>query len=322
MTALVNASPKEEEIIRARDLCYFEDYQRAAELIENLSNRYPDEPAVIFWQAAFLQMLIYDSGQNNLLDSFYRVSDRVVRLCKERLRENPRDGWAQFYWGLTELNRANCQSWQNRKLTAFLTMLKARGHFHRALTLKPELEDAWLGIGVIEYFKATADRYCGGLGLIGSKGKAFQLVSQAQKKGGLLQPMAEYLLGFMAKEEKRFEDAVQWSCSLLFRYPNNRTTRRLLRDIYLDMSEYTEVIEIGRKLESDIINTFPNNRYGLAENRLKMAYAYEGLNQLDSAQIFCERIIAWEEYQNFVPWLANYIQEAKRLRKRISLKRG
>lgn len=320
MMVLVNASPREEEIIRARDLCYLEDYQRAAELIENLSQRYPDEPAVVFWQAALLQMLIYDSGNNNLLDSFYRASDRVVWLCKERLRENPRDGWSHFYWGLTELNRANCQSWQNRKLTAFFTMLKARRHFQRALILKPELWDAWLGMGIIEYFKATADRYCGGLGLIGSKAKAFDMVRRTKKKGKLFPPMAEFFLGFMAKEEKRLEDAVQWSCSLLFRYPNNRTARRLLRDIYWDMKKYTEVIEIGRELESDIANTFPNNRYSLAENWLKMAYAWEGLNQLDSAQIFCERIIAWEEYQSYVPWLANYVQEAKRLKRRLLLK--
>lgn len=326
---VVNASPtreagaicQEEEIIAARDLCYFQDYQRAAELVQNLFKRYQDEPAVVFWQAALLQMLIYDSGDDNLLDSFYRVSDQVIQLCKEILKENPKDARAHFYWGLTELNRANCQSWQKRKWTAFLTMLKVVGHFRRALVLEPGFEDAWFGLGVIEYFKATADRYCGGLGLIGSREQAYELVNRAQRNGVLLQPMAEFLLGFMRKEDKQFEDAVQWCRRLLFRYPNNRVAHRLLRDIYLNMKKYPEVIEIGRKLETDIISTFPNNRYGLAENWLKMAYAWEGLNQVDSARMLSERLIAWEEYQSYVPWLANYIREAKRLKKRLSTKK-
>ncbi|MGQ9707335.1 MAG: hypothetical protein ACUVUR_00465 [bacterium] len=302
------------EIIAARDLCYLQNYHGAGMTLRMLLEKNGDDPAVLFWQAALLQMLVFDSGNTGLLDSFYRTTDSVVKLCQTRLRENPTDARAHFYWGLAELNRANCQSWQNRKFAAFMTMLKVPAHFRRALVLEPKLDDAWFGLGTIEYFKATADRYCFGLGLLGSRERAYHLVRRAQKEGELLQPMAEYLLGFMMKEDRLFADAVSCCERLLARYPENRSARRLLRDIYLDMGRYEEVIAVGRELDEDIRSTFSDNRYGIAENWLKMAYAWHSLGETDSVRVYTERIINWTPFQNSVPWLANYVQEAKRLR--------
>lgn len=306
----------DDEVIRSRDLCYLQNYQEAQQRVSGLICQDKDDPAGLFWQACLLQMLIYDSGNAGLLDSFYRTSDRVVALCRKRLESSPHDARAWLYWGLTELNRANCLSWQNRKFSAFMTMLKVPGRLHRALELEPNLADARFGLGVIEYFKATADRYCFGLGLIGSRARAYELVQEAQRRGVLMTPMAEFLLGFMMKEDKLYTGAVKCCERLLARYPGNRAARRLLRDVYLDMNRCQDAIVVARGLEADIRKQFPDNRYGLAENWLKMAYAWEKLNQPDSVRVYSERIIAWEGFQNRVPWLRNYVREAKGLKER------
>lgn len=304
------------EIAAARDLCYLQDYRGAGAAVRRLQEKMRDDPAVLFWEAALLQMLIYDSGNAGLLDSFYRITDRVVLCCQERLRENPVDAQAYFYWGLAELNRANCLSWQNRKFSAFMTMLKVPFHFRRALTLDPGLTDACFGLGTIEYFKATADRYFFGLGLLGSRERAYRLMHRVQRNGELLQPMAEFFLAFMMKEDRLFGDGVRCCERLLSRYPQNRAVRRLLRDIYLDMGSPERAIALGQELEKDISVTFPDNRYGLAENWLKMAYAWEQLGMPDSVCAYSERVIAWERHQGSVPWLANYVREARGLKKR------
>jgi tetratricopeptide (TPR) repeat protein len=329
-----------ERIRQARDLCYRQDYQAAAEQVQNLCAQNHLDPAGQFWSACLLQMLIYDSGRTGLIDSFYRVSERVLQLCQNRLNRNPADAEAHLYWGLAQLNRANLQSWQGKKLAAFMTLLKVPPHLKQTLSSVsnrgPRAEDqhqnpvsrssvtgldknclsndAKFGLGVIEYFKATADRYCLGLGLIGSKGRAYQLMNEAANGDGLLEPMAEFMLGFMMKEDRRFAEGMKVCERLLARYPKNRSARRLLRDIYLEMQRYEQVIAVGRELEQDICSTFPDNRYGIAENWLKMAYAWAGLGQRDSVRVYSERIINWAEFQDSVPWLRNYVQEARRLK--------
>lgn len=310
----VIASP--ERVMEARDFCYSQNYRVAAQKLDALIQA-DDGPTGLFWHACLVQLLLYDSGDPVLVDSFYRATDRAVEKCRQSLRTNPDDKWALLYLGMAELNRANCQSWQQRKLPAFRTMLRVPSTLSRAQRLDPELVDIDFGLGVIEYFKAAADRYLFGLGLIGSREKAYARVRRAQRGAGVLQPMAEFLLGFMLKEDRSYEEAAECCHRLLARYPGNRSARRLLRDIRLEQGRYRQSLEVAAGLESDIATAFPRNRYGLAENRLKMAQAWERLGQKDSALFRANQIIAWERYQNCTPWLACYVRDAKRLKARL-----
>jgi len=303
-------------VIEARDCCYGQNYEAAAEKMSRLL-RDDRDPTGLFWQACMVQLLLYDSGDPTLIDSFYRLTDRTVEMCRQKLRADPENKWALLYLGMAELNRANCQSWQQRKLPAFRTMLRVPGTLERAKKLDPGLVDAEFGLGVIEYFKAAADRYFFGLGLIGSRERAYARVRRAQQGSGVLQPMAEFLLGFMMKEDRLYEGAAECCQRLLARYPGNRSARRLLRDIRLDQGRYRQALEIATGLEADIVRVFPDNRYGLAENRLKMAQAWEKLGRKDSAVFRADQIIAWERYQNNTPWLACYVRDAKRLKARL-----
>ncbi|MGQ9678273.1 MAG: hypothetical protein ACUVUD_03220 [bacterium] len=310
----------DEELIRARDLCYHQNYQAAETQIRKLSERDGNDPAGLFWQTCYLQMLIYDSGNAGLLDSFYRMSDRVVALCRERVKHTPQDARALLYWGLVELNRANCLSWQNRKLPAFMVMIKASRLLNKVLVLDSELTDALFGLGVIEYFKANADRYFLGLGLFGSRERAYELIMEVQGRGVLTAPMAEFFLAFMAKEDKLYTRAVNLCQVLLRRYPENRAVRRLLRDVYLAMGSCEQSLEVARGLEQDIKRYYAENLYALSENWLKMAYAWERLRQPESVCVYSDRIIARELIQDHVPWLRNYVREAKALKRRAARK--
>ncbi len=316
--AVVYADPGiTERLLNARDFCYHQKYSIARTEVLEIINQKDNEIPGLFWHSCLLQILIYDSGNTALIDSFYQVCDLVVERCEQKIKANPADAQSYLYLGLTLLNRANLLSWQNRKFNAFLILLKVPHYLNRALELNPQLSDAKFGLGVIEYFKATADRYCFGLGLLGRRDRAYRLMKTAQSEAKLLQPMSEFMLAFMYKEDRQYDLAVRWGELLLRRYPNNRAACRLLRDIYLDMGNFEQAIELGRKLERDIRNSFPENRYGRAENWLKLAYAWQRIGEPDSARLYVERIINWERYSGEVPWLSNYVREAKILKGKL-----
>jgi hypothetical protein len=294
---------------------YGQNYDSAAALIERLPH---DSPDYRYWRACLVQMLIYDSGNSALLDSFYRLTDAAVQCCREAARRNPKDPMPSFYLGIAELNRANLQSWQQRKLAAFGTLLKVTPNLSRARRLEPGMTDALFGLGVVEYFKSTANRYVLGLRLFGSRRRAYDLLWQVERNGTLLRPTAEFMLGFMMKEDRDYEGAVASCLRMLEEYPGSRSARRLLRDVYLDMGEYEKALGIGHGLEQDIYATWPRNFYGMNENWLKLAVTYERAGDRRWADYYADLIISYEPWQCQVPWLPNYVREAKALKRRLA----
>jgi hypothetical protein len=304
-------------LIRARDLCYRQEYDSALAVVEAMSRCDTTDPAPYYWQASITQLLIYDSGNKQLIDSFYALSDRAVAKARGRLRCNSGDAQAHFYVGVTQLNRANLLAWQQRRFSAFRTLLGVTPQLRAALANDTTLADARFGMGVIEYFKANADRYVFGLGLLGSRQKAYQLVKTVADRECLLQPAAQFLHAYMLKEDGDYAGAVRSCQVLLFRYPRNRTALRMMRDAQYKAGMLSDALATGRLVEQEVLRACPGSRYALSENWIMCGKAFAEAGLGDSARASFDRVIAWEQYAGDVPWLANYVREAKRWRKKL-----
>lgn len=302
------------EVRRAIELGYSQQYDSAWQVVAGVETGDSLAPLVAFWQAALVQMLLYDSGNPALIDSFYRASDRAVEVCRARLRRHPDDACAHMFHGLVQLNRANAQGWQREYLRALLTINSAVRSLSRAVQLDPDLADAWFGLGSIEYFRSVADRYVGGIGIFGSRAKAHRYISRARAGQGWLETAGTFVLAYIQRDEGNPAVAVATCREVLAAYPGNRTGLKLLRDSHLSAGQYREALAVVRVLDSSITRAFPRNRYGLAENRLVAMKAWDGLGRSDSALCCAERIVAWERYGRETPWLANYVAEARRYR--------
>jgi tetratricopeptide (TPR) repeat protein len=314
--ALASAEPAA-DLIRARDFCYRQDFDSALAVVEAMSKCDTTDPAPYYWQASIMQLLIYDSGNKQLIDSFYALSDRAIANARNRLRSNSRDAQAHLYFGVTQLNRANLLAWQQRRLPAFRTLLGVMPQLRAALAEDPTLADARFGIGVIEYFKANADRYLFGLGLLGSREKAYQYVKAVADRECLMQPAARFLYAFMLKEDGDYAGAVRSCQALLLRYPGNRTALRTLRDAQYKGGMLSDAVATGRYIEQEVLRACPSSRYALSENWIMCGKAFAEAGQRDSARARFDRVIAWEPYAGEVPWLSNYVRDAKRWRKKL-----
>lgn len=298
----------------AVEAIYHQQYCRAAELLEQS----PDTLEAGFWQACLLQLLIYDSGNSTLVDSFYQLSDRVARYCLTAIRMSPADVEPSLYLGLVELNRANMLSWQQQKLAGMRAMLRAARYFDRAGRILPGDVRVLFGRGTIEYFRACANRYVLGLRLFGSRDRAYRMLQEVECSDALLQPAAAFMLGFMYKEDRQFDSSFACCNRLLQRYPGNRAARRLLRDALLAAGQPESALTVARGIGEELERFWPENRYGLTENWLKMSKAYFQLQQYDSVVYYADRVISWEWLQDEVPWLRNYVREARQLKRRTA----
>jgi len=305
------------DVFRTRDFSYRQQYDSALAITSAAIARDSSDPAGYYWQASIIQLLIYDSGNKLLADSFHALCDKAVAVARQRLSRDPSDALAHFDLGMAQLNRAEFLGWQQRPLTAFRVLLDVTPHLSAALAEDSSLADARLGIGIVEYFRACADRYTLGVSLFGSRAKAYRLVTGVADRDGPLQPAAELMLAYMLKEDGDAAGAARYCRQLLRRYPENRVAMRTMRDIYYENGDLAAALAAGNHIEQEVLRVWPANQYALAENWIVCGKAFAGLGQKDSARTRFDRVLAWERDQADVPWLPQYVREAKQWRKKL-----
>jgi tetratricopeptide (TPR) repeat protein len=231
---------------------------------------------------------------------------------------NSRDAEAQFYYGMTQLNRARLLGWQQRALPALRTCFDVNPHLNAALALDPSLTGARLGLGVIEYFKVSAGRYVPLLGgVFGSRKKAYSLVTAVADDEGIMGPTAQFLLAYMLKEDGDCAGALYHCRKMLARYAGNRLVMRHMRDALFKAERYSEAVQVGAEIESVLPRASSGDKYALSENWIVCGKAYARLGDKVEARERFDRVIAWEPYQEDVPWLAQYVREAKQWRAKL-----
>jgi tetratricopeptide (TPR) repeat protein len=304
------------EVGRSVEYSYRQQYDSAGIEVQRLLARDPSDPVGTFGLASLLQLYIYDSGRDELSDSFYLLCDKTIVLCRRRLRTNTRDAAARFYAGMTLLNRARYLAWQGRASAALKAMLGVIPELNAALDLDPGAVDAWFGLGMVEFFKSQSSRYTLGLPVLGSRRKAREMVSRAAAGDGIFRTAAQQALAFMLKEDEDFAACEQVSRALLSRYPGNRSALRTLRDSYLKAGRFMRAIETGRTVDRLVRASFPDNLYGLSENWIVTAKAWNRLGLKDSARVYADSVLAYEQQAGEVPWLKTYIPQAREISRR------
>ena len=305
-------------MMRSQDLAYRQQYDSALAITAAAIANDGSDPAGYYWQGSIIQLVITDMGRGEFVDSFYKLSDRAVALCRQRLMRNSRDAEAQFYYGMTQLNRARLLGWQQRALPALRTCFDVNPHLNAALALDPSLTGARLGLGVIEYFKVSAGRYVPLLGgVFGSRKKAYSLVTAVADDEGIMGPTAQFLLAYMLKEDGDCAGALYHCRKMLARYAGNRLVMRHMRDALFKAERYSEAVQVGAEIESVLPRASSGDKYALSENWIVCGKAYAWLGDKVEARERFDRVIAWEPYQEDVPWLAQYVREAKQWRAKL-----
>ena len=305
------------DVARARDFAYRQQYDSALAITSAAIAREPSDPAARYWHASIIQLLIYDSGRAGLADSFFALSDRTVALCRQRLTNDPDDAQAHLYYGMAQMNRASFLGWQQRPLPAFRVLLGVAPHLSAALKQDSSLTDARFGLGMIEYFKAVSSRYTLGLRLMGSREKGYTAVKSVADGQSPSKPAAEVMLAYMHKEDGDYDAALTYCGRLLAAYPGNWSALRMTRDVFFKSKRYADVLGIGAQLDSELARFSPQSKYAQSENWLVCGKAYAQMGETGKARERFDRVIAWEQYQDDVPWLALYVRQAKQWRNKL-----
>ncbi|MEA3307796.1 MAG: hypothetical protein U9Q34_08435 [Elusimicrobiota bacterium] len=215
---------------KAFDDIYAIKVEEADKAVDEIIAKYPNHPFGHFGKAmtAWARFEYQQERSNTKLDDEYvKLTDKVAEIGKAWLKKHPKDENAYMCLGGIYGLRARLAVTQHRWIKAYFDGKKAVRSMRKAIKINPELYDAYLGVGLYEYYAGTLP------GVIGILSKIFFISGNAQKgldyltlcseKGYFNRTAAKLVLIEIYTQYKgkysKPKLSVKWSEELMAEYP-------------------------------------------------------------------------------------------------------
>ena len=211
------------------DAIYQVDIDTARVYFEEAVKKFPENPfphfgvAITKW--ASLEYL-EDESDPKLDKEYSELTDHAIEVGRQWLKKHPGDANAHMCLGGMYGLRARLAVLQHRWFAAYFDGKKALSHTRKALKIDPELYDAYLGLGMYEYYAGTLPgviKLLAKLFVSGDAVKGIEYLNICKEKGYFNALGAKLLLiEIYTQTGGKFsnpETAVKWSRELLTAYP-------------------------------------------------------------------------------------------------------
>ncbi len=231
------------------------NFQQALENFERFIQKHPESLLGYFLQAETYWSIFINKRENTEAEKhFIELSQKIIKMGEARLKRNKNDTdtlliLAGLYsrWGLLEGS-------YNHRWEAITRSMKARTYFEKVVEINPEIYDAYLGLGLYDYFTATFPGYIRVFskvlfGLYGGQEKGLKELQLAMEKGTYSRDLAKFFLAFFyIKYENKAPQALNLLKELADQYPENLNYLGLLAYCYKELKDYDNAIHTYRKI--------------------------------------------------------------------------
>ncbi|HBE89373.1 MAG TPA: hypothetical protein DDW67_09585 [Elusimicrobia bacterium] len=213
------------------DAVYAVTLPEAQKYFDEAVKKYPAHPfghfgaAMVKW--AHFEYL--EDESDPALDKEYEaLTDKAIDVGDKWLKKHPGDANAHMCIGGMHGLRARLALLQHRWIKAYFEGRKALSHTRKALELDPELYDAYLGLGMYEYYAGTLSGVVKILARFFMKGDAeegLKYLNLCREKGYFNSTAAKLILiEIYTQTDSKYADpktAVKWSRELRAKYPDH-----------------------------------------------------------------------------------------------------
>lgn len=235
--------------------------------------------------------IVMDPDSRGLDRQFAAEVDHAIKATEAWTAREPQSAEAHFYAGAAYAARVQWRVLREERLAAARDGKRIKLALEQAIALEPDLDDAYFGIGLYQYYADVAPTAAKVLRFLlmlpgGSKKEGLARMKRTRAKGALLQGEADYQLHILYLwYEKRADLALDLLASLRERYPGNPlfaaqiadVQDRYQHDIMASLASWRALLAAARQ------GTV--NEAALAETqaRLGIARQLEALDQTDVA---------------------------------------
>lgn len=262
----------------AIDSLYNRNPGAVSELMKPWSNRYPDHPVWLLWEAMDVWWVVLTDLYNESHDErLFDIMDEADRAARNLLDENPNHADGHIIRavanGYIARQHANRERWVRSVRTA---RTAHRAHMRLEETA-PDLADNLLAEGLKLYYSEylpeayTLVRAVSWLLPSGDKKEGLRLLNITSNDAVFARPEATYFLGtILLNYEHDYNGAMARFRTLANEYPNNSFYRRLL-----------------------VRSLFQQGRFGLAEEEIENALSHWNRHGIDNEDVLKEELLYW-----------------------------
>jgi tetratricopeptide (TPR) repeat protein len=286
-------------VVEVIDHIYNFEFAAAEEQARAIRRSEPDDPIgsfllseAYFWQA------VNNREAAELTDRFRDESRRVNELCEKRLKADAHDPTALFMLGGVSGRKAILDGLTGRRFESVNTAVKARQYLKLLNRYHPEQEDAYLGLGLYDYFASQLPWFARVLsklvlGLGGDQAKGIAQLERAARNGLFTQVEARIFLSIAYLDtEGRYEEALAILKQLNNRYPRNLDFYGMLAFAYRTRHDYANAIAMLETLVQSAATEPAFGRQSRDMSAYFLASTYKVAGRFQDALPHLDRIIA------------------------------
>ena len=291
---------------------YILDYDGALHLFDEVTKAHPQEPMA--WDYVLMATIFRELYHQDLLDTTYYAHDsflstkrdvrvapavresiesltnRVVAMCDQRIKQNANDKNALFARGYARgMHAAFITLADHSFATAAHQGLQARNDSESVLKIDPQYADAKMAIGLQQFAVASLPRFLrmmiGIMGVSGSKEQGLALLRESAAHGVVTGVESRTALSLFLRHDAKYLEALQVQRGLAEQYPHDYLFRLEVANLYKDSGQAQPALH-----EYEAVLADAQKKGFFIDPRLQMAYfgladTQRGQNDIKEAAI-------------------------------------
>ena len=313
----ISYSPETDSLIdRGMSLVHNLKYEEAIETFRELINHYPDHPIGYFYVAAVYDLINQNYRITTFEDAYEEAIDRAIEKGEKYLSKQPRDALAHFYlggaYGFRGLHKVRKRQW----LQVFADGYRGLRHLQISLKLRPDLYDAYYGLGLYHYWRSAMAGVLRYLPLISdTRQKGINELRLAIEKGRYVKIECSFALAAVYYNEARYDSALAIYDTLYARFPNDPSAIYMRARTLEKLGRWEEVLELSKHL-LDMITSYPHQSIGYqVECHYLIAKALHKLGRDDEARLHLKTALKLAKKRNAKKELEGPLEDFKTIYK-------
>lgn len=287
-------------VLQGLDAAYSLDLERAAALFTAVSTREPEHPVGPFFLASlkwleFSQNADLPGAGEALAPQFEALLGECFARAWALREKAPDDPEADFYLGAAYGMKGRWLMLERKWIRAAHAGYKGYKLLKRTVALDPEYYDAYLGLGMYDYYSDTLPavlRFAAGLIARGDRQRGLRYVELTRRKGHYSVTEAKlFLAGVYAAYEKRPAEALAIVAELRQEKPDNVYFGLMEVIVRLNAKDWAEAAAAGEAL-APRIRAVPAARDQVSLFELYLGEAYLGGRENGKAIETLDRCVA------------------------------